>query len=82
MSGNLNFSAQWRCPETFRLSDRSVAQQSGSILLLLACCIQEDAVPTAKDAVAFLTDDDFNMYLGTLLQALELGRYRVGFPKG
>jgi hypothetical protein len=34
-----------------------------------------------KDAIAFLTDDDFNMYLGTLLQALELGRYRVGFPK-
>jgi hypothetical protein len=34
-----------------------------------------------KDAVAFLTDDDFNMYLGTLLQALELGRYRVGFEK-
>jgi hypothetical protein len=32
-----------------------------------------------KDAVAFLTDDDFNMYLGTLLQALELGRYRAGF---
>jgi hypothetical protein len=31
-----------------------------------------------KDAVAFLTDDDFNMYLGTLLQALELGRYRAG----
>jgi len=34
-----------------------------------------------KDAVAFLTDDDFNMYLGTLLQALELGRYRAGFSK-
>jgi len=34
-----------------------------------------------KDAVAFLTDEDFNMYLGTLLQALELGRYRVGFKK-
>lgn len=34
-----------------------------------------------KDAVAFLTDDDFNMYLGTLLQALELGRYRAGFNK-
>jgi hypothetical protein len=34
-----------------------------------------------KDAVAFLTDKDFNMYIGTLLQALELGRYRVGFPK-
>jgi hypothetical protein len=34
-----------------------------------------------KDAVAFLTDADFNMYLGTLLQALELGRYRVGFKK-
>lgn len=34
-----------------------------------------------KDAVAFLSDDDFNMYLGTLLQALELGRYRVGFSK-
>ena len=32
-----------------------------------------------KDAVAFLTDKDFNMYLGTLLQALELGRFRVGF---
>ena len=32
-----------------------------------------------KDAIAFLTDDDFNMYLGTLLQALELGRYRAGF---
>ncbi len=34
-----------------------------------------------KDAIAFLTDDDFNMYLGTLLQALELGRFRVGFEK-
>ena len=34
-----------------------------------------------KDAIAFLTDDDFNMYLGTLLQALELGRYRAGFRK-
>ena len=34
-----------------------------------------------KDAVAFLKDDDFNMYLGLLLQALELGRYRVGLPK-
>ena|ERR1035437_9771934 len=34
-----------------------------------------------KDAVAFLSDVDFNMYLGTLLQALELGRFRVGFPK-
>jgi hypothetical protein len=34
-----------------------------------------------KDAVAFLTDEDFNMYLGTMLQALELGRYRVGFKK-
>jgi hypothetical protein len=34
-----------------------------------------------KDAVAFLKDADFNMYLGTLLQALELGRYRVGFKK-
>ena len=32
-----------------------------------------------KVAIAFLTDDDFNMYLGTLLQALELGRYRAGF---
>jgi hypothetical protein len=31
-----------------------------------------------KDAIAFLTDDDFNMYLGTLLQALELGCYRAG----
>lgn len=35
-----------------------------------------------KDAVAFLKDDDFNMYLGLLLQALELGRYRIGFAKG
>jgi hypothetical protein len=34
-----------------------------------------------KDAVAFLKDDDFNMYVGLLLQALELGRYRIGFPK-
>ncbi len=34
-----------------------------------------------KDAVAFLTDDHFNMYLGTLLQALEIGRFRVGFEK-
>ena len=34
-----------------------------------------------KDAVAFLTDEHFNMYLGTLLQALELGRFRVGFEK-
>ena len=34
-----------------------------------------------KDAVAFLKDADFNMYLGTLLQALELGLYRVGLPK-
>jgi hypothetical protein len=34
-----------------------------------------------KDAVEFLKDADFNMYLGTLLQALELGRYRAGFPK-
>jgi hypothetical protein len=34
-----------------------------------------------RDAVAFLTDDDFNRYLGTLLQALELGRFRVGFKK-
>jgi hypothetical protein len=34
-----------------------------------------------KDAVAFLKDDDFNMYLGLLLQALELGRYRIGFSK-
>jgi hypothetical protein len=34
-----------------------------------------------RHAVAFLRDDDFNMYLGTLLQALELGRYRVGFEK-
>jgi hypothetical protein len=34
-----------------------------------------------KDAVAFLTDDDFNMYLGKLLQALEVGRFRVGFAK-
>jgi len=32
-----------------------------------------------KDAVAFPANEDFNMYLGTLLQALELGRYRVGF---
>ncbi len=29
---------------------------------------------THKDAVAFLTDADFNMYIGTFLQALELGR--------
>jgi hypothetical protein len=34
-----------------------------------------------KDAVAFLKDGDFNMYIGLLLQALELGRYRIGFPK-
>ncbi len=32
-----------------------------------------------KDAMAFLTDKDFNEYLGTLLLALEVGRYRVGF---
>jgi hypothetical protein len=32
-----------------------------------------------KDAVAFLTDTDFNMYLGKLLQALEVGRFRIGF---
>jgi hypothetical protein len=32
-----------------------------------------------RDAIAFLTDEDFNMYLGTLLQALELGRFRAGF---
>jgi hypothetical protein len=29
--------------------------------------------------MAFLTDKDFNEYLGTLLLALEVGRYRVGF---
>lgn len=34
-----------------------------------------------KDAIAFLTDQDFNMYLGTFLQALELGRFRIGFGK-
>jgi len=34
-----------------------------------------------KDAIEFLTDSDFNMYLGTLLQALEIGRYRAGFPR-
>ena len=34
-----------------------------------------------KDAVALLTDTDFNMYIGLLLQALELGRYRAGFKK-
>jgi hypothetical protein len=34
-----------------------------------------------KDAIALLTDNDFNMYVGLLLQALELGRYRVGFNK-
>jgi hypothetical protein len=34
-----------------------------------------------KDAVSFLTDDDFNMYVGTFLQALELGRFRVGLKK-
>jgi hypothetical protein len=28
-----------------------------------------------KDAVAFLKDKDFNMYLGALLQALEIGRF-------
>jgi hypothetical protein len=32
-----------------------------------------------KDAVAFLKDKNFNRYLGTLLLALEIGRYRVGF---
>jgi hypothetical protein len=32
-----------------------------------------------KDAVAFLKDERFNMYLGTLLQALEIGRFRIGF---
>jgi hypothetical protein len=35
-----------------------------------------------KDAVAFLTDANFNMYIGLLLQALELGRFRAGFSKG
>jgi hypothetical protein len=34
-----------------------------------------------KDAVAFLSDANFNMYIGLLLQALELGRYRAGFKK-
>jgi hypothetical protein len=34
-----------------------------------------------KDPVALLSDDNFNMYVGTLLQALETGRYRVGFKK-
>ena len=34
-----------------------------------------------KDAVSFATDEHFNMYLGLFLQALELGRYRVGLPK-
>lgn len=32
-----------------------------------------------KDAIEFLTDDHFNMYLGSLLQGLETGRYRAGF---
>jgi hypothetical protein len=32
-----------------------------------------------KDAIAFLSDENFNMYLGTLLAALETGRYRAGF---
>lgn len=35
----------------------------------------------AKHAVLAIKDEDFNMYLGLLLQALELGRYRVGFKK-
>ena len=34
-----------------------------------------------KDAIDLLADEDFNMYLGLLLQALELGRYRAGFKK-
>jgi hypothetical protein len=32
-----------------------------------------------KDAIEFLTDENFNMYLGSLLEALETGRYRAGF---
>ena len=32
-----------------------------------------------KDAIEFLSDDDFNMYLGSLLGALETGRFRSGF---
>lgn len=31
------------------------------------------------DAVALMTDDEFNMYVGTLLQALETGCFRAGF---
>lgn len=34
-----------------------------------------------KDAIDLLSDADFNMYVGLLLQALELGRYRAGFKK-
>jgi hypothetical protein len=34
----------------------------------------------SSKATKFLTDKDFNMYLGILLQALELGRFRVGYP--
>ena len=34
-----------------------------------------------RDAVALIHDNDFNMYVGLLLQALEVGCYRVGFRK-
>jgi hypothetical protein len=34
-----------------------------------------------RDAVDLFTDPDFNMYVGLLLQALEVGRYRVGLKK-
>jgi hypothetical protein len=32
-----------------------------------------------KDAIAFLPDENLNMYVGSLLQALETGCYRAGF---
>ena len=32
-----------------------------------------------KNAVEFVADDQFNMYLGSLLAGLETGRYRAGF---
>jgi hypothetical protein len=34
-----------------------------------------------KDAVALITDDDYNKYVGLLLQALELGNFRAGFDR-